>query len=76
MPKLKGMSLFANVGVAEAYMKDIGVDSLIANEIDETRAKFYQDIYLDTNMIRGDITDDEVRASIVDESKKMILTLL
>lgn len=70
MPKLKGLSLFANVGVAEAYMKDIGVDILIANEIDETRAKFYQCIYPDTNMIRGDITDDEVRASIVSESKK------
>lgn len=70
MSKLKGLSLFANVGVAEAYMKDVGVDILIANEIDETRAKFYQDIYPDTNMIWGDITDDEVRAYIVSESKK------
>jgi DNA (cytosine-5)-methyltransferase 1 len=34
MAKLKGLSLFANVGIAEAYMKDIGVDIKIANEIE------------------------------------------
>ena len=45
MAKLKGLSLFANVGIAEAYMKDIGVDIKIANEIDVDRARFYQDVY-------------------------------
>ena len=32
---LKGVSLFANVGIAEAYFKEIGVDIVLANEIDE-----------------------------------------
>lgn len=68
MSKLKGLSLFANVGIAEAYMKDIGVDILLANEIDEERAKFYQAIYPDTHMVCGDVTDDEVRSKIVDEA--------
>ena len=31
--KLRGLSLFANVGVAEAYLKEIGVDMLVANEL-------------------------------------------
>lgn len=68
MSKLKGLSLFANVGIAEAYMKDIGVDILLANEIDEERAKFYQAIYPDTHMVCGDVTDGEVRSKIVDEA--------
>lgn len=68
MSKLKGLSLFANVGIAEAYMKDIGVDILLANEIDEERARFYQAVYPDSHMVCGDITDDEVRSQIVDEA--------
>ncbi|MGV8984312.1 DNA cytosine methyltransferase [Clostridium sp.] len=66
---LKGLSLFANVGIAEAYLESIGVDILIANEIDEKRAKFYQHIYHKTNMIVGDITDENIRAKIINEAK-------
>ena len=65
MNHIKGLSFFSNVGVAEAYLKEIGVDMLIANEIDELRAKFYQEIYKDTHVICGDITDGSVRASLV-----------
>ena len=43
MKKIRGLSLFANVGIAEAYMESIGVDIRIANEIDEKRARFYQE---------------------------------
>lgn len=65
MEKLKGLSLFANVGIAEAYMKDIGVEIKVANELDPKRARFYQEVYPDTNMICGDITDDKIRDEIV-----------
>lgn len=68
MSLLTGLSLFANVGIAEAYMKELGVNIVIANEIDADRAKFYQDVYTDTHMICGDITDDKTRQQIVDES--------
>lgn len=68
MSILKGLSLFANVGIAEAYLHDMGIDILIANEIDNDRAKFYQDVYPHTHMICGDITDDETRKAIVDEA--------
>ena len=68
MARLKGVSLFANVGIAEAYMKEVGVDILVANEIDQNRAQFYQDVYPETHMICGDITDDSVRDSIINES--------
>ena len=68
MTRLKGLSLFANVGVAEAYLKDIGVDIFIANELLPKRALFYQDVYPQTHMICGDIKDDILRSSIVEES--------
>ena len=68
MEKLKGLSLFANVGIAEAYMKDIGVDIKVANELDSKRARFYQEVYPDTHMICGDITDDKIRDEIIAEA--------
>lgn len=68
-PKLRGISLFANVGVAEAYLERIGVDILIANELQPERARFYQDVYPHTHMVCGDITDDDVRRMLIDEAK-------
>lgn len=70
MTVLKGVSLFANVGVAEAYLKSIGVDVVLANEIDKTRAEFYSCLYPDVEMIVGDITDDLIRTEIVEKSIK------
>ena len=32
-PKLRGLSLFANVGIAEAYLESIGVHIEVANEL-------------------------------------------
>lgn len=66
--RLIGLSLFANVGIAEAYLKEIGIDIVVANELIDKRAKFYSDVYPDTHMIVGDITNDEVRSQIVDEA--------
>lgn len=68
MSKLKGLSLFANVGIAEAYLEEIGIDIVVANEIEEKRARFYQEVYPNTHMICGDITDDEIRKKIVNEA--------
>lgn len=68
MERLRGLSLFANVGIAEAYFESLGVDIKIANEIDHDRARFYQDVYPHTHMVCGDITDDAVRDALVEES--------
>ena len=68
MGKLRGLSLFSNVGVAEAYLKNIGVDILLANELLEDRARFYAEVYPETKMVCGDICDDSLRKSIIDEA--------
>ena len=56
--RLKALSLFANVGIAETYLADLGIDVAVANELIEERAKFYRHLYPSVNMIAGDITDD------------------
>lgn len=58
--KLKGVSLFANIGVAEAYFKEIGISVCIANELIKRRAKLYSEIYQETEVVEGDFTDVDV----------------
>jgi DNA (cytosine-5)-methyltransferase 1 len=70
MSKLNGLSLFANVGVAETYLDELGIEIKVANELEPKRAKFYSHLYPKTNMIIGDITDEKIRKIIVLESKK------
>ena len=68
MSKLKGVSLFSNVGVAETYLEECGIDIVVANEIDEKRANFYKYLYPKTNMIVGDITNDEIFNKVIQTS--------
>lgn len=72
MPKKKShkvLSLFANIGVAEALLGDC-CDIAVANEIDAKRAELYQSIYPESKMICGDITNEDVYARILKQSKK------
>ncbi len=71
MTKLKGISLFANVGVAEAGVdKNRDIEILYANEIDHTRAQFYSHVHPRTQMIEGDITNDTLRDELVTKAKE------
>ena len=64
------LSLFANIGVAEAYLNELGINVVVANELIERRAVLYSKIYPDSHMICGDITKDSIFEQIVDESIK------
>lgn len=66
---MNALSLFANIGVAEAYLKSIGVNVVVANELIERRAKLYSQIYPDTKMVCGDITDDNIFEDIAKSSE-------
>lgn len=67
---MTGLSLFANIGIAEACLNKIGFDIVVANELEPRRAAIYQSIYPSTKMICGDITDKKIYKSIIKESKK------
>ena len=62
--KLKGISLFASAGIAEMYLKDIGIDIVAANEFIQKRAECYSHLYPDTNMIIGDIRDEKIKNKV------------
>lgn len=66
---IKGISLFANVGIAESYLHQVGVEVVVANELLEDRAKFYTHIYPEVNMIVGDITEESVYRKVIDAAK-------
>ena len=67
---IKGLSLFSNVGMAETYLNECGIDIVVANEIIEERAAFYKHLYPGCNMITGDITNPATYKEILDSAKK------
>lgn len=66
---MNGLSLFANVGIAEAYLHDVGVDMVVANELLPERAAFYQHVYPECHMICGSILDEDIFNTILQEAK-------
>lgn len=68
--KYKGLSLFANVGIAETYLKDIGFPIVLANELLPERVRFYEHLH-GHSAIAGSITDDNIYTEIIAESKKL-----
>lgn len=73
---MKALSLFSNIGVAEAYLEDIGIDVVVANELIERRAKLYSQIYKNTKMICGDITDPKTKDEIINLSVEKNVQLI
>jgi len=66
--KLKGVSLFSSAGIAETFLKDIGVNIVIANELLKERATLYSSVHNNCEMITGDITEKEVFQQIIKKS--------
>lgn len=65
----KALSLFANVGIAEIYMKELGIDIVVANELLENRANFYRHVHPKTNMISGDISNNDIFNAVITSAK-------
>ncbi len=73
---MKALSLFANVGMAEVYLNEIGIDVVVANELLDKRAKFYSHLYPKCNMIQGDISEKNVFDSVIAAAKKEKIDIL
>ena len=67
---MNGLSMFANVGIAETYLKSVGVDIVVANELLEERARFYSDVYPECDMICGNIQDEEIFNKVLSTAKE------
>ncbi|MBR0503251.1 MAG: DNA cytosine methyltransferase [Paludibacteraceae bacterium] len=73
---MNALSLFANVGIAETYLSNIGINVVVANEIDEQRSKFYSYLYPTCDMIQGDITDPLIYDRIISKAKEAQVDLI
>ena len=67
---MNGVSLFANVGIAETYIKNHNIDIVVANELLEKRVEFYKEHHKNCNIIQGDITNKDIFNEILKEAKK------
>ena len=74
--KVKALSLFSNVGIAETYFENMGIDVVVANELVEERAMFYRHLYPRTDMICGDITEPEIFEKVKVRSKEEKVNLI
>lgn len=68
--EINGISLFSNVGIDETYFSDSGINIVGANEIIESRAKFYEHLYPNSQMVCGDITDKNIYNQLIEIYKK------
>lgn len=73
---MKALSLFSNVGIGETYFSEVGIEVVVANELEEDRARFYQDLYPESKMIHGSITDSQVYETVIAEAKKQNVELI
>lgn len=73
---IKAISLFANVGIAEAYFDEIGIEVVAANEIDSKRVAFYKHVYPTVNVIEGDITKEEVKCELEEIARSKNVELI
>ena len=76
MKKLNAVSLFSCIGVGEYYLKDIGINTVVANEIEPKRCQTYKFFHPDTEVICGDIIDKSVKSKILAASKKHNIDLV
>ena len=74
--KIKAISLFSNIGVAEAFFDEIGVEVVAANELIKRRADLYQKIYPETKMICGDIFNLDIQKQLIEIAKNSGVELI
>jgi len=73
---MKAISLFSGAGIGETYLKECGVDVVVANELIEKRANLYKTLYPDTRMICGDFTNDDIFNKVMNIATNKIDFLL
>jgi DNA (cytosine-5)-methyltransferase 1 len=62
---LKALSLFSNVGFGEFYLKNLGIDTVFANEIISERCALYSNFHPTVRCIHGDISSLKWRDLII-----------
>jgi len=66
---MKTLTLFSNIGIDECYLHELGIDVVVANELEEDRCEFYRKLYPSVNMIQGTITESDVYDKVINAAK-------
>lgn len=64
--RMKATVLFSCAGICEYYLPDIGVDVVLANELEADRAKLHHALYSNCTMVIGDITKPSVQDKLAE----------
>lgn len=73
---IKAASLFSGAGIGEFYLKDLGIEVLVANEIVKARAATHSILYPECHMINDDITKGSTQQILVEECKKREINMI
>lgn len=65
---IKWVSLFANVWIAEFYLKEVWIDIIVWNELLQKRCDLHNFFHPNTKMICWDITKDEIYNEILEDA--------
>lgn len=68
--KIKGLSLFSCSGIGELLLKKTQINIVVANELEEKRAKLYNYFFNETDMVVGDITKKKIYKKVIKKAKK------
>ena len=63
---MKATNLFACAGINQYYLPNIGVDVVLANELEPDRAKLHHALYPNCTMVIGDITSPKVQDKLAE----------
>ena len=64
MKRLNAVSLFSCIGVSDFYLRDLGIDVVVASDIDKKRCELYHFFHPETEVVCGDISQDSVKTAI------------
>lgn len=67
---MNGLSLFSSAGIGEYNLKNTELDIVLANELIPERAELYKNVYKNSKMIIGDISDLKIFNRIHKEARE------
>ena len=73
---MKAASLFSGAGICEFYLKSIGINVVVADEIITSRAVVHSILYPQCKMINDDITQYDTQKQIIKECKKQKIEII
>ena len=69
---MKALSLFAGGGIGETYLNEIGIETVVANELLPERAEIYKYRFPKTDVVVGDVK--KKKNELISKERKTILS--